>query len=217
MIRALPRLGSGGGDPPGVNADHPMRAVTRQAAFEPGGWGRERATEVTALFDGLADDWDTRDHPGRLAPLEDALARGGPEPGGLWLEIGSGTGLATPLLAGRGHAVVSLDLSVAMLERARGRSTMRVRADAASLPIADGAAGCVVLVNALLFPGEVDRVLAPGGAVVWVSTSGDSTPIYLSAEDVAAALPGSWEGTTSAAGSGTWTVLRRSLVPMGGS
>ena len=66
-----------------------------------------------------------------------------------------------------------------------------------------------MLVNALLFPAEVARVLAPGGALVWVNSLGDATPIHLSAADVAKALPGGWGGPASDAGWGTWCVLRR--------
>ena len=85
----------------------------------------------------------------------------------------------------------------------------RVRADAARLPVPDNAACCVVLVNALLFPNEMARVLCPGGTLIWVSSLGDRTPIYLSAEDVAAALPGTWSGVSADAGWGCWCALRR--------
>jgi hypothetical protein len=57
-------------------------------------------------------------------------------------------------------------------------------------------------VNALLFPAEVDRVLAPEGSVVWVNSSGDQTPIHLRSEEVAAVLPGEWRGVASRAGQG---------------
>ena len=67
----------------------------------------------------------------------------------------------------------------------------------------------VVLINAFLFPAEVDRVLAPDGVVVWVNSSGPQTPIYLSVDDVVSRLPGSWEGVASQAGEGHWGVLRR--------
>jgi len=61
----------------------------------------------------------------------------------------------------------------------------------------------------LLFPGEVDRVLAPGGTVTWVNTLGDQTPIHLPPADVIEALPGVWEGVTANAGTGLWATLRR--------
>jgi hypothetical protein len=64
-------------------------------------------------------------------------------------------------------------------------------------------------VNALLFPAEVDRMLALDGSVVWVNSSGDQTPIHLGSEEVAAVLPGEWRGVASRAGQGSWCVLRR--------
>ena len=82
-------------------------------------------------------------------------------------------------------------------------------ADGARLPLVDGAADAVVLVNCFLFPAEVDRVLAPDGVVVWVNSSGGETPIHLPPEDVVEALPGRWEGVQATAGVGIWCVLRR--------
>jgi len=55
----------------------------------------------------------------------------------------------------------------------------------------------------------VARVLVPDGLVLWLNSSGEQTPIYLSAEDLVKALPGEWTGTASRAGKGHWCVLRR--------
>jgi SAM-dependent methyltransferase len=125
------------------------------------------------------------------------------------LEPGSGTGLGTGWLAERCDTVVAFDLAHEMLRRAPEGPGHRLRADAGRLPFADGAADAVVLVNAFLFPAEVDRVLAPRGIIVWVNTSGASTPIHLPAEEVEAALPGRWEGVASEAAGGTWALLTR--------
>ena len=65
------------------------------------------------------------------------------------------------------------------------------------------------MINAFLFPAEVERVLSPGGALVWVNSSGEDTLIHLSVDDLLAALPGEWCGTSSRAGEGLWCVLRR--------
>jgi len=45
--------------------------------------------------------------------------------------------------------------------------------------------------------------------LVWVNSSGEQTPIYLSVDDLVAGLPGDWTGTSSRAGNGHWCVLRR--------
>lgn len=185
-----------------------MRTVTRQIAFEPGGWTPERRAKVAELFDGLAPEWHTKASGERTEPVMDALARGGPFLEGSCVEVGSGIGLLSPLLAERFTSVVALDLSLAMLRLAPAVPP-RVLGDGAHLPVADATLAAVVLVNAFLFPSEVLRGLRPGGAVVWVNTAGASTPIHLSADEVDLALGGTWDGVDSEAGWGTWSVFRR--------
>ena len=186
-----------------------MRKVTRQVAFEPDGWTPERAAKVGELFDSLAGEWHTREHPLRLVPLADAFERGGPVGYGIGLEVGSGTGLGTAWLSARFDLLVAIDLSAEMLRLAPPDPAARVQADSSQLPFPDRSVDAVVLVNMLLFPTEVDRVLKDDGALVWVNTSGDATPIYLPADDVDAAMPGEWNGVASEAAWGTWAVLRR--------
>jgi SAM-dependent methyltransferase len=188
--------------------DHPMRKLTRAMAFgEP--WTTDDADRVAAVFDGLAAKW-SEDHvdPGKAAPVLDAIERGEAPLDGRWIELGSGTGTGARLLHGRASQQICVDLSERMLAYAPGL-TPKVRADSSQLPFADDAADVVLLINMLLFPDEVDRVLQPEGRVVWVNTVGDQTPIHLPASDVASALPGEWTGVASNAGRGLWTVLQR--------
>lgn len=196
----------------GAGPDHPMRVMTRRAAgLEAPPWDAEAVVTVASLFDRLAPEWHTRTSEARTAVVADALGRGGIEApaagSGPALEVGSGIGAYSALLAERFGRVVSVDLSTEMLRLAP--STARVRADASRLPVAPASVSAVVLVNMFLFPAEVERVLAPGGALVWVNSSGTETPIHLPAEDVVAALPGTWTGVHSSAGVGTWAVVRR--------
>ena len=193
--------------PDGAGEDHPMRIVTRQVAAGPEGWTVERRDKVSDLFDGLASEWHTRDGPGRHLPLLDALDRGGVGAGRA-LELGSGTGLATSDLVDRFASVVAADLAMEML-RLAPTVAPRVRADATQLPVPSGSVDALVLMNMLLFPAEVDRVLAAEGALVWVNSRGPATPIHLPAEDVVAALPGTWSAVASTHGSATWCVARR--------
>jgi len=209
LIEVLPRVIPERPDKPQMaGADHPMRKVTRQVAFEPGGWTPERAGKVAELFDALAPEWHKRAGEGRTDALLDALERGDVAQG-VCVEIGSGTGFGTRVLAERFETVIVIDIAVEMLKRAAPEWGHRVQADAARLPLQSGVADALVLVNALLFPAEMDRVLAPGGTLVWCSSLGDRTPIHLPAEDVEAALPGAWQGVASEAGWGTWCVLHR--------
>ena len=209
-LRELDRLDPPVTDPSGPGSpDHPMRKVTLQAAFEPDGWTAERRVKVAALFDSLAEEWHTRGGGARHAPLLDALERGDVAESGRCLELGSGVGLTTALLAEHFEVVHALDLSMEMLRRSPDEPGPRVLGDSSRLPYPDGAAAAIVCQNMLLFPAEVDRVLAAEGALVWVNTSGEHTPIHLTAAEVERALPGPWDVVASSAGRGTWAVARR--------
>lgn len=193
---------------PLAGPDHPMRLVTRQVAFEEG-WSSGRAAKVAALFDSMAAEWsESHVNPTKAAPIRDALARSGLETGGHWLELGSGTGAGTRVLAEHDVDAIAVDLSAEMLANAPDLAP-RVRGDASRLPFPDDSFDTLLMVNMLLFPSEVDRVLRPLGSVVWVNTLGDKTPIHLPPGDVIAALPGRWGGATANAGSGLWAVLSR--------
>lgn len=216
-LQALPgkpiagHVASGYGSP-----DHPMRVMTRRAAgLHAGGWDNAARAEVAGYFDALAPEWHTRASPERDAVVDDAMARGLPHHvgvGGVCVELGSGIGTYTPVLALHWRQVLCVELSLEMLRRAPRDVGHRLLADGAQLPLVSGTLSAAVLVNCFLFPTEVDRVLAPGGVVVWVNSSGAETPIHLPAEDVVEALPGQWEGVHSVAGVGIWSVLWRSTT-----
>jgi ubiquinone/menaquinone biosynthesis C-methylase UbiE len=187
-----------------------MRIVTRETAFAPETWTPAKAAEVAALFNGLAAGWDARMSGDETrVPLLDALDRGGSF-GPRCLEVGAGTGLGTKVLASRFATVVALDLSEEMLRHFGEPEALRVHADAARLPFGAGLFDVVVLINAFLFPSEVVRVLAADGAVIWISTLGEDTPIYLPASDVDQCLGVEWNAVASEAGWSTWSVHRRS-------
>jgi SAM-dependent methyltransferase len=211
VIEELPAVEIPGHRPSGFGSDdHPMRIMTRRAAgLAPGGWDADARGQVETLFDELSREWHTRTSPQRTAVVLDALDRGGVAGGGVAIEVGSGIGNYSVLLAERFGTLAAVDLSLAMLRLAPRAPATRIQADAADLPFRAGCADAVILVNALLFPAEVDRVLAPDGSVVWVNSSGDQTPIHLRSEEVAAVLPGEWRGVASRAGQGSWCVLSR--------
>jgi hypothetical protein len=212
-LTRLPTVAVEGHKASGLGSDdHPMRIMTRRAAgLLPEPWDDSARAQVVAYFDSLAPDWHTRTSPERGAVVVDALERGLPDLGraDVCVELGSGIGAYTPLLAPRWRRVLAIEVALEMLVRAPAQPGHRVLADGAQLPLADGAASAIVLVNCFLFPAEVDRVLGEDGVVVWVNSSGPSTPIHLPAEDVAAALPGRWTGVESGAGEGLWCVLQR--------
>ncbi len=190
-----------------------MRIATRRAAgLDADGWTPDLRDLVEDYFDDLAGEWHTRSSPERMAVVTDALSRGLGEVGapvGTAVEVGSGIGAYSSLIAERFGRVIAIDLSLEMLKRAPDGPAHRVQADGASLPVGDSSAAAIVLINAFLFPAEVERALAPDGTLVWVNSSGEQTPIYLSVDDLVARLPGEWTGAASRAGEGHWCVLRR--------
>ena len=193
-------------DLPVFGSVSPMREVTETVAFD-AAWDSLRREKVRELFDGMAAEWSSRSTPEREASILDALDRGGLA-GDMVIELGSGTGLGTEHLIERFDDVVALDLSMAMLHHQPDLAP-KVQADASMLPFRDDAADLLVLVNMLLFPAEVDRVLRPDGGLLWINTLGHETPIHLSPEAVVDALPGSWTATAGRAGSGLWAAVQR--------
>ena len=185
-----------------------MRALTQKVAFGHR-WTPHDVELVSSLFDSMADDWTARhDLPERYEPLADALERVDLR-GGVCVELGSGTGLGTRHLQDRFDSVIALDLAMGMLKNAPADLGSRVQGDSNRLPIRDASVDVVVLVNMLLFPHEIDRILARSGTLVWVNTMAESTPIHLSPEEVHDALPGEWTVAHARVGSGLWAVATR--------
>ncbi len=194
---------------PFAGPDHPIRKRTRAVASGEE-WTAGNATRMAELFDSMAPDWATTQvDETKAAPVLDALERGEVPIDGNWLELGSGTGTGTRLVSSRVGSFVATDLSAGMLRHAPGELAPRVHADASRLPFAAASFDAVLMINMLLFPNEVDRILRRGGIVMWVNTLGDQTPIHLPAQDVLDALPGAWTGRTARAGTGFWLTARR--------
>jgi SAM-dependent methyltransferase len=194
--------------PDDIGTASPIRSVTERVAADPSAWTPDLAARLAEMFDDLAPDWHRHHDADRLAPLVDALDRGGPFVGPV-LELGAGAGAGTSELVARFGSVVALDLAAGMLDRLRVPGAARVRADASRVPTADRTVGTLVCLNMLLFADEVRRLLRPDGALVWVNTIGGRTPIHLSAEAVVAALGDGFAVTASSASWGTWAVARR--------
>ena len=126
-----------------------MRIATRRAAgLDERGWTGELRSQVEDYFDGIAGEWHTRITPQRTAVVTDALSRGLDAlevPDGPAVEVGSGIGTYSSLLAERFATVVAIDLSLAMLKLAPIGPALRVQADGARLPLRNASAAAVVL------------------------------------------------------------------------
>lgn len=126
------------------------------------------------------------------------------------MEIASGTGLLTPLIAAVWPEVVAVDLSGGML--ARSAASGRLQADAARLPLADGCAAAVVIGDGPLFAAEAARVMAARAVLVWSNAPGDGAPFFVPARILAGAMTAAtgrpWDAVCSQAHWGSWAVLR---------
>ena len=165
---------------------------------------------MAAEFDAMAASWAGERGGYRPPVLADALARGGPFGPGRAVEIASGTGLLTPLIAGVWQPVLAVDLSRGLLRRSAARH--KVQADAARLPLADGCADAVVIGDGPLFAAEVARVMAERAVLVWCNALGTGAPFYLPTEVLVEAMTAAtgrdWDATESEAYWGSWVVLR---------
>jgi SAM-dependent methyltransferase len=211
MIRTLPRSVPAPPGKPVRPEAAPSQERARRLALQPGTWTPAQAREMAAGFDEMAASWEG-DRGGYRPPvLADALARGGPFRPGRAVEIASGTGLLTPLIAAIWQPVVAVDLARGML--ARSNAPHRLQADAARLPLADGSADAVVIGDGPLFAAEVARVMADGAALVWSNALGTGAPFHLPAELLVDAMTRAtgrpWDAIASEAHWGTWAVLRQ--------
>jgi len=138
-------------------------------------------------FDRMAPRWTAMRSADAFASLEAALDSL-PQPPGRALDLGTGTGLAAFAVARHfpDAEVVGADLSEAMVAQAQADTPPelagRVRfqaADAAQLPFEEGAFELVVLANMIPFFDELERVVSPGGHVVFMFSAGPETPIWV--------------------------------------
>ncbi|MBX3637067.1 MAG: methyltransferase domain-containing protein [Rubrivivax sp.] len=155
------------------------------------------AAYVERLFDGYAEDFDEhlqqRLHyrtPQVLAEMvhEAVAGRAGDKPFAAVLDLGCGTGLVAPLLAPLAQALDGVDLSSAMLAKARELALYRdlVHGDIVThLQGSERRYGLVVAADVFVYLGALDavfagvrRVLQPGGLFAFsVEATGEPRPV----------------------------------------
>jgi ubiquinone/menaquinone biosynthesis C-methylase UbiE len=194
------------------------RFTTNQVVRWPRAWPLFRAL-TRAQFNRMAPAWDALRAPEAFGSLEAALDALDLTPKRV-LDLGTGTGRAAFLIAGRypEAEVVGVDLAGEMLAEARRLTPPeladRVRfeqADAEHLPYAGGSFELVTLANMIPFFEELARVTAPGGAVVFSFSGGPQTPIYVPPDTLRARLAeqGFTDFADFATGPGTALVARK--------
>jgi SAM-dependent methyltransferase len=171
------------------------RVTTNAVVRRPGLWRIFRGP-MRLQFDRLAPIWDSMRRPDSLASFERALEKIEEEPRRA-LDLGTGTGAGAFTVASRFPQVevVGVDLAPAMLAEARELTppelAERVRfeqADASRLPYDDRSFDLLSLANMIPFFDEIDRVLAPGGSVIFSFSGGAETPIWVPPERIRSEL-----------------------------
>jgi ubiquinone/menaquinone biosynthesis C-methylase UbiE len=176
---------------------------------------------MRTMFDALAPVWDSQRDPEAFAPVQTALERVSPPRRAL--DLGTGTGSVALEVARRFRdaEVIGADLAPRMIAEARGKLPSelqgRVRfeeADAERLPYPDEWFDLVTLGNMLPFFDELNRVVAPGGSIVFAWSSGPETPIYVPSEVLSRELArrGYSDFSEIAAGKGTAFVARKGVT-----
>jgi SAM-dependent methyltransferase len=188
------------------------RLTTRAVVRRPRVWRLFRSP-LRKQFDQMAGGWEERMGPEGLVPLGAALDKL-PSPPRRVLDLGTGTGKAARVVAKRFPEadIIGVDFSSEMIAAAQkllpDDLSDRVRfqvADASALPFEDGAFDLVTLLNMIPFFEELARVTAPGGRVVFASSFGAETPIYVPPDTLRERLGtlgfGNFEELTAGAGS----------------
>ena len=173
-------------------------ALLRLAFGDDAAARRARVSEIRALLQGLDTDpemaapleaseydttegyvlWsETYDQPLRLFPLEEPTMHGlfDPLPASTVLDAACGTGRHSRYLAARGHRIIGVDRSAAMLARARAKlpeGDFR-EGDLEALPLASASVDVAICALALVHlqgldraVAELARVVRPGGRVI---------------------------------------------------
>jgi len=199
---------------PDLSADHhPSRRLLEAVIEEPGAedaWG-----ELVGIYSQQADTWT--EWAVTITDYAASVAEGLRNcPSVPWaVEVCCGTGQATPLLAAFAPLVVAVDASPAMLAEGIGGPSpvpgaRPVAADVRALPFRDRSIPLLLALNGVPCVREFDRVLASDGRLLWCTSFGAGTPLYVEPQRLADLFGAGWTGVTGRAGNGDWTVLQRS-------
>ncbi|MGX6447775.1 class I SAM-dependent methyltransferase [Patulibacter sp. S7RM1-6] len=161
------------GDALGV---HRHRTAIAELLGDPGEAASRRLPEVGVQegYAAWATSYDERRNPTIRAEEPVVRALLADRPAGVAVDVGTGTGRHATWLAARGHRVIGVDASRAMLDVARSRAPELewVEADLRALPLEDASADVVVCALTLSHLATLDgiaelaRLVRPGGRLV---------------------------------------------------
>jgi SAM-dependent methyltransferase len=166
---------------------------------------------LAEFYEEAAEGWDewVATQPWYVAPVEAGLTLA--KPADLVVEVSCGSGQATALLDAHAPVVVATDTSLSMLADAP-RTLPHTRyavADVRRLPFRTGSIPLLVGLNAVPHPAELARVLAPAGQLLWCTSFGAGTPLYVEPARFCDLMGPAWEADAGRAGHGEWLLLTR--------
>jgi SAM-dependent methyltransferase len=209
-------------------AKHPSRRLLKRILADP--QDDEAWTELAAGYSAMADIWtrwatDEADPHDYLAPVVAGLAHLGPVPSFRldqrrrkpaltrlpWcVEVSCGTGQATSLLTQRCERVVATDINELMIQGAPRLPRVHwLQADVRRMPFADWSVPLLVGLNAVPHIEEFERVLAADGHILWCTSFGAGTPLYVEPAELLEAMADEWIADIGSAANGDWMLMRR--------
>jgi SAM-dependent methyltransferase len=166
--------------------------------------------ELAEIYDTQAPEWTdwALSQPWYNAPVRAGLAHAR---AAAWaFEVGCGTGQATAPLTGFTPRIIATDANQSMIGRAPRLPEARyVVCDVRALPLADGTVPLLVGLNAIPHIAEFERVIAADGQLLWCTSFGAGTPLYVEPERLLALFGPGWRGEAGRAGHGDWLLLSR--------
>lgn len=201
------------GPPPDLHADtHPSRRFQERLLANPSdeeAWNGLRTTYAEQAPTWRA--WTASQH-GYALPVQAGLKHAAPAP---WaVEICCGTGEATTHIAAQMPHVLACDLNLPMLAyRANIPGVTWLAADVRALPLGTGTVPLLVALNGVLHPPEISRVIRPGGQLLWCTSFGPGTPLYVNPQRIHQLLGEEWTAMGGEAGHGEWSLFTK---PSGG-
>src|SRR5688572_6123349 len=123
-------------------------------------------------------EWARSQQRWYAAPVRVGLRHASPVP---WaFEVGCGTGEATGQVAGHATRTIATDVNEAMIRLApRLAGVEYLVSDVRALPLADGSVPLLVGLNAVPHIKEFKRVIAGDGQLLWCTSFGTGTPLYV--------------------------------------
>lgn len=190
--------------------EHPSRKALRRVLKEP---DDPRAwANLAEVYEAMAEIWtDWAD--GEADYLDSVHAGLQHAQRAAWvLEVCCGTGQASAVLAQHTERLVATDVNASMVVDAPAlpRTTYAV-ADVRALPVRAGAVPLLVGLNAVPHIAEFTRVLGSGGQLLWCSSFGPDTPLYVSPDELLDLFGPGFRGAAGRAGYGDWTLLTRDI------